>query len=83
MAVQEHPRRLAPRAGMQTGGMKRRIWLIVLVLYAAAGIADGAYHLMAPKYAADRSNVVVALPVAFSAGLFWPIDIVARPLLMR
>ena len=50
--------------------MKRRIWLIVLVLYTAAGIADGAYHLTAPKYAADRSNLIVALPVAFSAGLF-------------
>jgi hypothetical protein len=62
--------------------MKRRIWLIVLVIYAAAGIADGAYHLTAPKYAADRSNLFVALPVAFSAGLFWPIDIIARPLLM-
>jgi hypothetical protein len=62
--------------------MKRRIWLIALLLYAAAGIADGAYHLMAPKYATDRSNIFVALPVAFAAGLFWPIDIIARPLLM-
>lgn len=62
--------------------MKRRIWLAALVLYAAAGIADGAHHLMAPKYAADRSSLVVALPVAFCAGLFWPIDITARTLLL-
>jgi hypothetical protein len=62
--------------------MKRRLWLIGLVLYAAAGIADGAYHLTAPKYAADRSSLIAALPVAFCAGLFWPIDIVARPLLL-
>jgi hypothetical protein len=62
--------------------MKRRLWLIALVLYAAAGIADGAYHLTAPTYAADRSTFVAALPVAFCAGLFWPIDIVARPLLL-
>ena len=63
--------------------MRRRLWLIALVLYAAAGIADGAYHLTAPKYAADRSNLVAALPVAFCAGLFWPIDLVARALLMH
>jgi hypothetical protein len=62
--------------------MKRRIWLVVLVLYGIAGVADGAYHLAAPRYGADRSSLVVALPVAFCAGLFWPIDIVARPLLM-
>ena len=62
--------------------MKRRIWLIGMLLYAAAGIADGAYHLTAPRYAADRSGLFAALPVAFCAGLFWPIDLIARPLLM-
>ena len=61
--------------------MKRRIWLVVLVLYAMAGIADGAYHMANPS-PGDKESPIAALPVAFCAGLFWPIDIVARPLLM-
>ena len=62
--------------------MKKRIWLIALVLYAAAGLADAAYHLTSPTYAADRANLAASLPVAICAGLLWPIDIVARPLLL-
>jgi hypothetical protein len=62
--------------------MKRRLWLLALVVYAAAGIADGAYHFVAPQYATNRSKPLAALPVAFCAGLFWPIDIIARPLLL-
>jgi hypothetical protein len=61
--------------------MKRRVWLIVLVLYAAGAIADGAYHLAVPPSRAVRSNLA-AIPVAICAGLFWPIDIIARPLLL-
>jgi phosphate/sulfate permease len=61
--------------------MRRRIWLFVLVLYAAAGIVDGAYHIAAPPSGA-HSSTGAALAVAFCAGLFWPIDIVARPLLL-
>jgi len=62
-------------------GMRRRIWLIVLILYAAAAITDGAYHIAAPPPGA-HSSAPAALAVAICAGLFWPIDIVARPLLI-
>jgi len=50
-----------------------------MVLYAIAGVVDGAYHLSATPAGHSRAG---ALAVAFCAGLFWPIDIVARPLLM-
>jgi hypothetical protein len=62
--------------------MKRRLWLFGLVFYAAAGIADGAYHLRGPLPSGSHTNIVANLAVAFCAGLFWPIDIVARPLLL-
>ena len=60
--------------------MRRWLWLLILVLYMAAGVVDGARHMADP--APPGSNVVGRLAVAFSAGLFWPIDIVARPLLL-
>ncbi len=62
--------------------MRRRLWLAAMLLYAAIGIVDGAYHFMSPQYGAARSSLAT-LPVAFCAGLFWPIDIVARPLLLH
>ncbi len=61
--------------------MSRRGWLIALWLYAAAGLGDAALHLREEneaglaRYAPDR------LIVAGVAGLFWPVDIVARTLL--
>jgi hypothetical protein len=62
--------------------MRRRVWLFVLVLYAAAGIADGAYHLATPP-PGSHSTAAANLAVAFCAGLFWPIDIVVQPMLLR
>jgi hypothetical protein len=59
--------------------MRRRLWLFVLVLYAIAGVVDGAYHLSEAPAGHSRAG---AIAVAFCAGLFWPIDLVARPLLM-
>ncbi len=61
--------------------MRRRIWLLVLILYAVAGIIDGAHRLATPPPAVAGSSLAAALPVAFCAGLFWPIDIVAGWLL--
>jgi hypothetical protein len=61
--------------------MRRRIWLLVLIFYVAAGIADGAYCLANPPSAGLHSGIAANLAVAFCAGLFWPIDIVARLLL--
>ncbi|HWD59846.1 MAG TPA: hypothetical protein VG308_16280 [Stellaceae bacterium] len=64
--------------------MRRRLWLLALVLYALAGIADGAHRLAAPPTAPGAPTGFAAnLAVAFCAGLFWPIDIVVRPLLTR
>jgi hypothetical protein len=61
--------------------MRRRIRLAVLILYVFAGVADGAYHFIAPPAGAHASTAG-ALALAFCAGLFWPIDIIARPLLL-
>jgi hypothetical protein len=59
--------------------MRRTVWLVVLIFYAVGGIADGTYRI---NEAMSRGEgIVVTLPVAFCAGLFWPIDIAARRLL--
>lgn len=60
--------------------MKRRVWLLVLVLYLAAAVADTGYRIVE----ASRIGLKIdpaTFAVAFCAGLFWPIDLVARPLL--
>ena len=63
--------------------MSRAAWLAVLWLYAAAAAGDFALHLDADRRA-DRDWLAPAsLAVAFSASLFWPVDIVARLLLAR
>jgi hypothetical protein len=59
--------------------MKGRIWLIPMLIYLAIGIADGTHDF---RQSPPGSSTVGALAVAFCAGLFWPIDVVARPLLM-
>lgn len=76
MAIQEHPRRLTrpPRA--------TRLWLAAMIVYAAIGVVDGGHHFLAPP-AGTHASAAVNLAVSFCAGLFWPIDIVARPLLMH
>jgi hypothetical protein len=60
--------------------MKRRVWLIVLVLYLAGAVADTGYRIVETArigFKIDPATVAVA----FCAGLFWPIDLIARPLL--
>ncbi|HUI35134.1 MAG TPA: hypothetical protein VLX67_06395 [Stellaceae bacterium] len=60
--------------------MKHRVWLTVLVLYLAAAAADTGYRILE----VSRSGLNIGpgtVAVAFCAGLFWPIDLVARPLL--
>lgn len=76
MAIQEHPRRLKPGARRSS-----RLWLAAMIVYAAIGFIDGAHHFISPP-AGTHASVAVNLAVSFCAGLFWPIDIVARPLLM-
>jgi hypothetical protein len=58
--------------------VRRRLWLALLLVYAAAGIADGAMRMTELRRAPGHPGIVAALPVAFCAGLFWPIDLVAR-----
>ena len=63
--------------------MSRRAWLIVLCLYALAAVADFAVHLNAARLAAENWLAPGTLAVAFSASLFWPLDIIAKLLLAR
>jgi hypothetical protein len=60
--------------------MKRRVWLIVLVLYLAAAAVDTGYRIVEASRIGFKIDPAT-LAVAFCAGLFWPVDIVARPLL--
>ena len=63
--------------------LKRRAWLAALVLYGVATIADMAVHLNADRHAGEDWRAPDNLAVAFAAGLFWPLDLVARALLAR
>ena len=61
--------------------MGRRAWLIGLWLYGAAACVDFAYHLADDVWGVDQTIKYAELPVAYSAAVFWPVDIVARALL--
>ena len=61
--------------------MSRRVWLIALCLYAAAAAGDFAAHLAADSRAGRNWHDPANLAVAFSAGLFWPADLVTSLLL--
>jgi hypothetical protein len=60
--------------------MKRRLWLIALVLYLVAAVIDGAVRVNEATASGQKFGPAV-LAVAYCAGLFWPIDIIARRLL--
>ena len=61
--------------------MSQRAQLIGLCLYGLGGCIDFAYHLTwgAPRPTFRYSDI----PVAFSAAVFWPVDLVAMVLLAR
>ena len=61
--------------------MRRRAWLVGLCLYALGIAADLAYQLIEDLRSGDQVIEFSELAVAFSAALFWPIDIVAMALL--
>jgi hypothetical protein len=63
--------------------MNRRLWPIALCLYAAAAVIDVAAHLRADAQAGRNWHDPANLAVAFSAGLFWPADLIAAVLLPR
>jgi len=59
--------------------MTRRVWLAVLMIYLAAAVGDGGYRVVGASRIGFRIGPAV-VAVAVCAGLFWPIDLVARPL---
>ena len=62
--------------------MGRRAWLIGLCLYGLAASLDFAYHLMVDVLPGTGQTINYAeLPVAYSAALFWPLDLIAMALL--
>jgi hypothetical protein len=63
--------------------MSRRLWLVGLWLYAVAAAADIAVHLNADRRAGENWLSPANIAVAISAGLFWPVDLVAQRLLTR
>jgi hypothetical protein len=67
----------------EVGGMSRRVWLIALCLYGAAAAVDFGVHLNADSRAGQDWRDPANLAVAFSAGLFWPADLIAALLLPR
>jgi hypothetical protein len=62
---------------------RRQAWLLALVLYGLAAGGDFAYHLIDYLHTGDRVIEFSEITVAFSAALFWPVDIVAMTLLAR
>ena len=63
--------------------MGRRLWLAALMLYGAAALTDIASHLTADQRAGRNWRDPANLVVAFSAGLFWPVDLITGYLLSR
>ena len=61
--------------------MGRRAWLIGLWLYGLAACVDFVYHLIVDVGSAGQTSKYAEIPVAYSAALFWPVDIVAIALL--
>ena len=61
----------------------RRMWLLALWLYALTALADIALHLAEHDRAGRDFMSPANLAVAVSAGLFWPLDLVAQLLLAR
>jgi hypothetical protein len=61
--------------------MGRHIWLIGVCFYGLAACVDFAYHFAHDVRRADQTIQFSEIPVAFSAALFWPVDVVARSLL--
>ena len=59
------------------------MWLAALVLYGLAAAGDFAYHMIEARHSGNRAVELFELPVAYSAALFWPLDLIAMALLPR
>ena len=59
----------------------RSAWLAALLFYAVAAGGDFAYHLIEDLRTGNEAIEVSEIPVAFSAAVFWPVDLIAMALL--
>ena len=59
----------------------RSAWLAALVFYALAASGDFAYHLIEDVRTGNDAIEFSEVAVAFSAAVFWPVDLVAMSLL--
>ena len=62
---------------------RRPLWLCALVFYALAAAGDFTYHLIDSRHLGNQATELFEIPVAFSAALFWPLDLIAMALLPR
>ena len=68
-------------ASSDTPTAHRSAWLAALVFYALAASGDFAYHLIEDVRTGNDSIEVSDIAVAFSAAVFWPVDLIAMVLL--
>jgi hypothetical protein len=61
--------------------LRHRAWLLGLVLYGLGSGVNVARHLAEDLRTGNQAIELAEVAVAFSAGLFWPIDVVAAVLL--
>lgn len=64
-------------------GGHRSAWLAVLLLYALAAGGDFSYHLIQHLRTGNEAIAASDIAVAFSAAVFWPVDLIAMALLAR
>jgi hypothetical protein len=62
-------------------GGHRSAWLALLLFYALAASGDFAYHLIEDVRTGNDAIEVSDIAVAFSAAVFWPVDLIAMALL--
>ena len=68
-------------ASSDPSGWHRQAWLAALLLYALAAGGDFAYHLIEDVRTGNDAIEVSDIAVAFSAAVFWPVDLIAMALL--
>src|SRR6516165_4880584 len=68
-------------ASSDAPGVRRSAWLAALLLYALAAGGDFVYHLIADLRTGNEAIEVSEVAVAFSAAVFWPVDLIAMALL--
>ncbi len=64
-------------------GDHRSAWLAALLFYALAAGGDFAYHLVQDLRTGNEAIEASDIAVAFSAAVFWPVDLIAMALLAR